>query len=219
MDKLPVFPLNTVVFPGTPLKLHIFEERYRTMVHHCLSEMQPFVVSLISSGEEANAAPAEPNRIACTVKITQMEPLPDKRLNITVTGCNRVELMLLHFDQPFLTATVRDLPLPSSAADNLASVDRKLRALLLRYAKLLSQVMELRIEPDDIPANTDAMAFLAAYILQIPMLEKQQLLAASNLPSLVLQLLSTYQREVVLFDCLRQPTYHASADKYAFSAN
>ena len=159
MDKLPVFPLNTVVFPGTPLKLHIFEERYRTMVHHCLSEMQPFVVSLIRSGEEANAAPAEPNRIACTVKITQMEPLPDKRLNITVTGCNRVELMLLHFDQPFLTATVRDLPLPSSAADNLASVDRKLRALLLRYAKLLSQVMELRIEPDDMPANTDAMAW------------------------------------------------------------
>ena len=75
MDKLPVFPLNTVVFPGTPLKLHIFEERYRTMVHHCLSEMQPFVVSLIRSGEEANAVPAEPHRIACAVKITQMEPL------------------------------------------------------------------------------------------------------------------------------------------------
>ena len=40
MATLPVFPLNTVIFPGTPLALHIFEERYRAMVRDCLTDMR-----------------------------------------------------------------------------------------------------------------------------------------------------------------------------------
>ena len=39
MVTLPVFPLNTVIFPGTPLALHIFEERYRAMVRDCLTDI------------------------------------------------------------------------------------------------------------------------------------------------------------------------------------
>ena len=219
MDILPVFPLNTVIFPGTPLALHIFEERYRAMVRNCLSELGPFIVSLIRSGEEANSGPAEPNRIACTASIKQMEPLPDGRMNITVVGGKRVELIQLHFDQPYLTATARELPLQENTADNLESLDGKLRSSIMRYSKLLAQVMEVRISPADIPADTTEMAYLAAYIVQIPMIEKQQLLAAQDARSLATKLLSTYQRELALFDSLRTPNYQAAADPYAFSPN
>lgn len=219
MDILPVFPLNTVIFPGTPLALHIFEERYRAMVRDCLNDMRPFIVSLIRNGEEASASPAEPNRIACTATITQMEPLPDGRMNITVVGGSRVELLQLHFDKPYLTATARELPLHENIVDNLSDLDSKLRAVIVRYTKLLAQVMEIRISPDDIPANTSEMSYLAAYIVQIPMVEKQQLLATQDARSLATRLLATYKRELALFDCLRQPTYQAGAPEYAFSAN
>ena len=219
MDILPVFPLNTVIFPGTPLALHIFEERYRAMIRYCHKELQPFIVSLIRSGEEANSAPAEPNRIACTAAIKQIEPLPDGRMNITVVGGKRVELIQLHFDQPYLTATARELPLQENNGDNLSTLDGKLRSSIMRYSKLLAQVMEVQISPADIPADTSEMAYLAAYIVQIPMIEKQQLLAAQDNRSLTTKLLSTYQRELALFDSLRKPNYQAGPDQYAFSPN
>jgi Lon protease-like protein len=219
MDKLPVFPLNTVIFPGTPLALHIFEERYRAMVRDCLTDMRPFIVSLIRNGEKSGASQAEPNRIACTAAITQMEPLPDGRMNITVVGSARVELLQLHFDKLYMTATARELPLKANGTDNPTSIDSKLRSIVVRYAKLLAQVMEIRISPQDIPSNTGEMAYLAAYIVQIPMIEKQQLLEIPDAHSLATRLLSTYKRELALFDSLRQPTYQAGAPEYAFSAN
>jgi hypothetical protein len=53
-QKLPIFPLNTVLFPGSPIQLHIFEERYRLMVARCLEQHAPFGVVLIRSGSEVS---------------------------------------------------------------------------------------------------------------------------------------------------------------------
>lgn len=41
MYELPLFPLNTVLFPGMPIHLHIFEMRYRAMIRHCLDGHHP----------------------------------------------------------------------------------------------------------------------------------------------------------------------------------
>ena len=53
MIELPLFPLNTVLFPGMPLGLHIFEDRYKLMIGQCVQERRPFGVVLIRSGQEA----------------------------------------------------------------------------------------------------------------------------------------------------------------------
>ena len=53
MITLPLFPLNTVLFPGIPVHLHIFEERYKEMISQCLEARVPFGVVLIKSGPEA----------------------------------------------------------------------------------------------------------------------------------------------------------------------
>ncbi|MFB3052831.1 MAG: LON peptidase substrate-binding domain-containing protein, partial [Dehalococcoidia bacterium] len=50
--ELPLFPLNSVLFPGATLPLHIFEERYKKMVNLCLESNSPFGVLLIRSGSE-----------------------------------------------------------------------------------------------------------------------------------------------------------------------
>ena len=50
--KLPLFPLNMVLFPGLPISLHIFEERYRLMIARCIEQNGPFGVVLIREGRE-----------------------------------------------------------------------------------------------------------------------------------------------------------------------
>ena len=52
MNELPIFPLGTVLFPGGPLPLWIFEPRYLDMVSECLRSERPFGVCLIRSGSE-----------------------------------------------------------------------------------------------------------------------------------------------------------------------
>ena len=57
MEQVPLFPLNTVLFPGARLPLRIFEQRYLEMVKNCLKQDQDFVVVLISKGREVGLAP------------------------------------------------------------------------------------------------------------------------------------------------------------------
>src|SRR5690349_19805632 len=56
-QKLPLFPLNTVLFPGVPLPLHIFEERYRLMIGRCIEQHAPFGVVLIRELDRADTNP------------------------------------------------------------------------------------------------------------------------------------------------------------------
>jgi uncharacterized protein len=58
--ELPLFPLQTVLFPGMPFVLHIFEQRYRQMIGECLRDDQPFGVVLIREGEEVGDPLVEP---------------------------------------------------------------------------------------------------------------------------------------------------------------
>ena len=53
MRELPLFPLPVVLFPGVPLPLHIFEQRYRLMIGRCIEEQKPFGVVLIREGVES----------------------------------------------------------------------------------------------------------------------------------------------------------------------
>src|ERR1035437_897137 len=81
--ELPLFPLNVVLFPGQTLPLHIFEPRYRTMIQRCIEQGQPFGVVL------AREEDASPYTIGTAARITQIERLPDGRMNILTVGVER----------------------------------------------------------------------------------------------------------------------------------
>ncbi len=81
MDKLPLFPLNTVVFPGMPIPLHIFEERYKEMITACVDDQIPFGIVLIRQGSAEKDPNVKPHAIGCTVSITDVENLPEHHAN------------------------------------------------------------------------------------------------------------------------------------------
>src|SRR5215207_7429183 len=111
MMKLPLFPLNTVLFPGMPLSLHIFEDRYKEMISRCLQDNTPFGVLLIKEGVEALGPLAQPHSIGCTAQITQVQPLDEGRMNLIAIGHERFKLLSLDYALPYLMGDIERFPM------------------------------------------------------------------------------------------------------------
>lgn len=96
---LPLFPLGLVLFPRTSLPLHIFEERYKTLVREVMDGTREFGVVLTLENGIAS--------IGCTARIDRVtKTYDDGRMDIDSTGYRRFEIAQLHEDEPFLTGDV-----------------------------------------------------------------------------------------------------------------
>ena len=84
-SEIALFPLHTVLFPGGPLPLRIFETRYTDMVRNCMREQQPFGVVLIQEGEEAGPV-ATTATVGCSARIVDFYTLQDGLLGISCVG-------------------------------------------------------------------------------------------------------------------------------------
>ena len=88
--KVPLFPLSTVLYPGGPLPLRIFEPRYLDMISRCLKSDVPFGVLLIKSGSETG--PAKTYDVGTLARITDWYQGSDGLLGITAIGEQRFRL-------------------------------------------------------------------------------------------------------------------------------
>jgi Lon protease-like protein len=123
-DLLPLFPLDTVLFPGALLPLHIFEPRYRLLVRRSLESDRPFGIVLIRSGSEVGTA--EPHTVGTEARIVARSPLPDGRAYIVTRGERRFAVDSLIPDaEPYLVARVRYL----EEAEGAGAVQRRADAL------------------------------------------------------------------------------------------
>ncbi len=166
MIKLPLFPLNTVLFPGIPFQLHIFEDRYKKMVEDCMESGEPFGVVLIKKGVEAMGRVAEPHSVGCTAQIAKLQHLADGRMNITVIGQERFRIRELFYDEPYLVGQVELMPLQLEDPKEIHREGARLRPMVLRYLQILAQAGEVDIQSAGLPDNPMELAYLAAYILQ-----------------------------------------------------
>ena len=89
--KVPLFPLNTVLFPGGPLPLRIFESRYIDMISACMKTDTPFGVLLIRDGNEAG--PATTHNVGTLARITDWYQGSDGLLGVTAIGEKRFRLI------------------------------------------------------------------------------------------------------------------------------
>ncbi|HNB50309.1 MAG TPA: LON peptidase substrate-binding domain-containing protein [Anaerolineales bacterium] len=199
MFSLPLFPLNTVLFPGLPLRLNIFEPRYKQMLKRCLETGEKFGVVLIKRGREALGPLAEPFLIGCTAQLMQVDPTSDERYNITAIGRERFRILSLDRTTfPYLTGTVEIFPFSGQDATMLQIASQPLRHWVKQYFEALAQATNSQMDSQYIPSDPVGLAFLATYLLQIPPEEKQEILEVEDLDQLLHTVVELYRREVAL---------------------
>ncbi len=217
--KLPLFPLNTVLFPKMLLPLHIFEERYKAMIRRCVAESQPFGVVLLKSGR-AEGPLGNIYGIGTTAQITQMERLPDERMNILTVGQHRFRIVEIHHDQPYLTGIVENFPLINSHSSATQQAAGRVLQSLTAYLKKFKELGQLDFDLHFIPDEPETLAFLIAVLLSISNKQKQELLSISSAQSILDEEyhLLRHERDILAI-LAEEPTWLQQETAYQFSNN
>lgn len=202
MYEIPLFPLNVVLFPGMPLPLHIFEERYKTMIADCIRDNRPFGVVMIEEGSAEYGTPAKPVAIGCTAEIAQVQPLDEGRMFIMTVGRERFRIVRLEYDKPYLVGTVAPAPLDVEDEAWAEEEAESLEPLVLTYLQKLARFGHIDLDEDQIPSDPEGLIYLAATLIQLPIEEKQAFLAIDRASELVKVLIHVYRRELALMQTM-----------------
>ena len=161
--RIPIFPLDVVLFPGIPLPLHIFEERYKLMVHECMEQRREFGV-VMTRGDGVAA-------VGCTAAILQVvKQYPDGRMDILTVGRTPFQMSDVFDEKPYLEASVEyleDEPMP----EDMASPRQLLDLYQQCYAMLHGRAPQMEGAPPGVP-----ITFLIAAELPLDLEYKQELL-------------------------------------------
>lgn len=186
---IPLFALNTVLFPGTWLPLRIFEPRYKQMLQDSLDGDRTFGVALIKFGEEVGG-PATPFRVGCRATVEEVAEDHDN-FYLLVRGDKRFEIESLIEGGPYPRARVRFLA-PLAAADADDSAARDLRLLHELYVKTLHRAARVlgHTWPPELIApiprgDARVVANWVAMALPIEASEKQPLLESGSVANML----------------------------------
>jgi Lon protease-like protein len=168
--ELPIFELPMVLLPGELMPLHIFEDRYKRMIGHCLDDEEPF--GIVFRDDEGGA-----RRIGCIARVTQvLERFDDGRMNIVVTG----ELpfrVLDRFEAPeYPAGEVEPIDPAAEARDEDVEAASHAREA---FAELVERVSGEPPDPEEL-AGSDAYGIAAR--VELPAETKQRLLELRSEP-------------------------------------
>lgn len=159
----PLFPLGIVVLPGESIPLHIFEDRYRKLIEHCLTEDHGEFGILWLSDDELKL-------VGCACEITEvLERMEDGRMNILVRGTRPFRLLERQDDLPYPAGMVEFLGDAPAEEPDLAAGERA-REL---YQDLVMQATDRELTPAELAA-LDSYAMAATVEFEIE--AKQELL-------------------------------------------
>jgi len=162
-ERIPLFPLNMVLFPGQTVPLHIFERRYRLMTQQCIEANSPFGMLFVHEGNLA--------RIGCSARITKtVKAYEDGRSDILIEGQRAFRLIRTHEDQPYFEADVEYLE------EDLVGIDAEVTAQLLDlFAQCYRMVFD-GSEPPQTDGSSLPLAYRIASELPVDNLFRQRLL-------------------------------------------
>lgn len=162
-DRIALFPLNVVLFPGEQLPLHIFEPRYRRMVRECLDAKSPFGMLL--------ALPDGIVRVGCTAEILEViKRHEDGRMDIITVGRDPFRVVELFSGDPLLEGHIDYLEDTDSAAAP-QSIKQLVELYETCHTLLFSGIPK---DFDFVPP--DQLSYTIAAALPLDLLWKQQLL-------------------------------------------
>nr|WP_262498927.1 LON peptidase substrate-binding domain-containing protein [Pseudomonas sp. WS 5011] len=169
---MPLFPLNTVLFPGCMLDLQIFEARYLDMVSRCMKQGQGFGVVCIIDGAEVGEAAGQFSAIGCEALIRDFEQRPNGLLGIRVEGGRRFRVQRAQVLPDQLT--LGDVEwLDEQPEQPLEAEHVDLAALL---GALSAHPLVASLGMASAPAGQEALANQLAYLLPLDAEQKLQLL-------------------------------------------
>lgn len=217
--KIPLFPLpNVVHFPGTELKLHIFEPRYRQLVQDLLEESPDtrlIGMVLIKPGRPAHAGAPEIFPGGTASLMLDVDPLPDGRSNILLYGDFRFRVEREVEGGPYRQAEVTPLvePLLNETDPGIQAVRRTLLGFVESLATELGERFPVdadSLEAADEPLRFELLVNRIAAEMDLPPLSKMGLLNKA-LPERALHLAGILRNRLELLDLLR-PYRHLASD-------
>src|SRR5690242_1806239 len=151
-ELIPLFPLGTVLLPGAPLPLYIFEERYRRLVADLLElppEERHFGVIAIQAGREVGEDGVKAlHEVGCLAHVAAMQANPDGTYQLEAIGTRRFRLVAMDDAAAYFRGEVEWLPEPAGDAGKLVPL---VRERYLRYCEELAGLRGATIEPPDLP--------------------------------------------------------------------
>jgi Lon protease-like protein len=213
MYELPLYPLQTVLFPGMPLALRVTTARHRQLIQACVEKDHTFGVVFVGHGTQALPI-AGPHYVGCTAKIFKTRSAGNGKpvesagqeangaLEILVLGGSRFRILDLDQRRPYLRGRVAAYPLDESAPYALVQSAISLRPLLQRYMHILNSASPNLLDPRYLPSEPAVLAYLAAVLLQVPPIEKQALLATERAVDLLHAMHRLYRREIALLEAI-----------------
>ena len=191
--NLPLFPLNVVLFPGNILPLHIFEERYRAMIHECLQEDSEFGIILAKGGRVIG----DSYSIGTAVKIIDSDIMEDGRMNIMTVGQYRFQVQEITCQTPYLEALVDPINTsPPIDLTRLQALISRASALCETYENLLAETVTDWEVPKSLPERPFHLACHIATRLQITLIEKQRLLEIFSVDQMLIKEIKILQYEI-----------------------
>jgi len=177
---LGMFPLSTVLFPRGGLPLHVFEDRYRTMMADCLDGDREFGVVLITRGSEVGGGDQRVD-VGTVARIEQVVDVGDGRMLVTAQGLGRVRVRRWLPDGPYPRAMVDDLPVESGGDRTGAGAEAEVAVRRLR--SLLSELGEVPAIPHDVDflGSDEEVGWQLCASAPLNLLDRQQLLACVGL--------------------------------------
>src|SRR5882724_7385212 len=173
--RIPIFPLNLVLFPNQLLPLHIFEERYKQMIKDVNESDKIFGINLIEP-EPGKSESDLAELVGCTAEINLAVPLDEGRLNIVVVGRERYRIQTYTDKLPYNIAEVEffsDHPDDSESTDKTS---QNVRSEFLKLIELASKLNDESAFDGDLPLQAEQLSLLVASALPVSNHIKQQLL-------------------------------------------
>jgi uncharacterized protein len=175
---IPLFPLGTVLFPGAPLPLRIFEDRYRTLMADLLelpAEDRRFGVIAIRSGREVGTHGARALfDVGCMAVITAIERADDGTYTLESVGSARFRVLSFDSERPYLRATVEWLPEPAGEVGTLADI---VTERYLDYRRALGGLRGVNVELAELPSDSRLLSYLVAATVIAETPQRQRFLA------------------------------------------
>ena len=179
LSHLPLFPLPVVLFPGTTLPLHVFEQRYRSLLRDCLDGDRRFgIIALHEGGEEQSISPGA---VGCVAHIEESEALPDGRSNILVRGTIRFELVaIVASPAPYLVGRVTEYVDDPDTGSGLELLAAHIRDVFLRVAKAARALADDPNPVPRLPDEPELLSFAIASMIDLDLNARQQLLVSDS---------------------------------------